>query len=213
MSAQSGPPPTRSTVVVVDDNENLLVRIRSVLRGAGYEVWAYASGAEFLRAVRPGPPCCFLLDVDMPGLSGLDIQKQLLNAPEAPSVVFMTGLRDVGHSIQAFRRGAVDFLLKPFANEVLLEAVARALRCSWEQHIRDEQVKDARARLATLTPREREVCLLVAEGLTSREIGSRLGVAEGTVALHRAHLMSKLAVESLAEVVRLVDLAGSATPA
>ena len=122
-------------------------------------------------------------------------------------VVFMTGLRDVPTTIQALKSGAVDFLLKPFADDVLLAAISRAVEQSRVHAAVRESVKEARDRLAALTPREDEVCRLVVDGMTSREIAPRLGIAESTVSIHRAHIMAKLHASSVAEVVRLVDLA------
>jgi FixJ family two-component response regulator len=195
-------------VVVVDDYEQILVRLRRLLGEAGYAVSTHASASEFLAAPLPAPPCCVLLDVDMPGMSGLEAQRSLLRTSKAVPVVFMTGLRDVSTTIEALKNGASDFLLKPFSNEVLLAAVEKAVRRGVELQAALDAVERARARLAVLTPREREVCQLVAEGLTSREIAVKLGMAESTVSLHRAHLMAKLQAGSVAEVVRLVDLAG-----
>lgn len=196
-------------VVVVDDYEQILARLYRLLTEAGYEVRTHASATDFLGAPLPEPPCCVLLDVDMPGMSGLEAQRSLLSASNAVPVVFMTGLRDVPTTIEALKNGASDFLLKPFSNDVLLAAVEKAIRRGVEQQAAREAVERARARLAALTLREREVCQLVAEGLTSREIAVKLGMAESTVSLHRAHLMAKLQAGSVAEVVRLVDLAGA----
>ncbi len=195
-------------VVVVDDYEQILARLYRLLTDAGYEVRTYASATDFLAAPLPEPPCCVLLDVDMPGKSGLETQRNLLSASKAVPVVFMTGLRDVPTTIEALKNGASDFLLKPFTNEVLLAAVEKAVQRGVAAQAARDAVERARVRLAGLTPREREVCQLVAEGLTSREIAVKLGMAESTVSLHRAHLMAKLQAGSVAEVVRLVDQAG-----
>jgi FixJ family two-component response regulator len=195
-------------VVVVDDYEQILARLYRLLSEAGYEVRTYASATDFLAAPLPEPPCCVVLDVDMPGMSGLEAQRTLLSASRAVPVVFMTGLRDVPTTIEALKNGASDFLLKPFSNEVLLAAIEKAIQRGVAQQAARDVVEGARVRLAALTPREREVCQLVAEGLTSREIAARLGMAESTVSLHRAHVMAKLQAGSVAEVVRLVDLAG-----
>jgi FixJ family two-component response regulator len=200
-------------VVIVDDYEQILSRLRKVLVDAGHEVSTYSSATEFLASALPEPPCCVLLDVDMPGVSGLEAQRNLLRMSSAVPVVFMTGLRDVPTTIEAFKNGASDFLLKPFSNEVLLSAVERAVQRGVELQAQRDAVDRARARLASLTPRERDVCLLVSEGLTSREIATKLGMAESTVSLHRAHLMTKLEAGSVAEVVRLVDLARATSPA
>ncbi len=193
-------------VFVVDDSEDVLFTLRRALVRNGYEVITFSSAVEFLREAHPEPPCCVLLDVHMPDMSGLDVQQRLLQASQAAPIVFMTGFRDVPVTVQALKNGAVDFLLKPFSDATLLEAVEQAVKQSlaWDRKRREQDA--ARQRLGALTPREREVCSLVAEGLTSREIGAKLGMAESTVALHRAHMMAKLKAESVADVVRLVDL-------
>lgn len=199
-------------VVVVDDFVDLLDRLRLVLVRAGYEVSTYAKPSEFLLAPRPTPPCCLLLDLEMPEVSGLAIQQELLRGGDAVPTVFMTGHRDVPATIQAMKNGATDFLLKPFSNGDLLDAVARAVNRSVEQEAARQAVARARERLAALSPREREVCLLVAQGLTSREIAERLGTAESTISVHRVRIMAKLKADSVPDLVRLVDLAGSGPP-
>ncbi len=203
---------TAACVFVVDDNEDVLFNLRRVLQRAGYTVHAFSSAIEFLRDARPEPPCCVLLDVHMPDMSGLDVQQRLLRSSITAPIVFITGYQEVPVSVQALKSGAVDFLLKPFGDEALLEAVDRAVRQSVDSARKHRELEAARQRLAALTPREREVCTLVAEGFTSREIGERLGTAESTVALHRAHMMAKLQASSVADVVRTVDLAGVQRP-
>lgn len=194
-------------VVIVDDFEELLARLEKVLTLSGYEVATYASPTAFLKAPRPAAPCCLVLDVDMPELTGLEVQRALVINGQAMPMVFMTGHRDLPTAIQAMKGGAVDFLLKPFGDEDLLGAVARAIAQSAAQTAAREVVHQAKQRLDSLTPREHEVCLLVAEGLTSKEIGERLGVAESTISVHRSRIMAKLDASSIADVVRLVDLA------
>jgi FixJ family two-component response regulator len=193
-------------VVVVDDFEELLERLEKVLVHAGYTASTYASPTAFLKAPRPSPPCCLILDVDMPELTGLEVQRALLHNGQAMPMVFMTGHRDLPTAIEAMKGGAVDFLLKPFTDEALLGAVARAIAQSAAQTAAREVVDQAKRRLDSLTPREHEVCLLVAEGLTSREIGEKLGVAESTISVHRSRIMAKLEAGSIADIVRLVDL-------
>jgi FixJ family two-component response regulator len=195
-------------VAVVDDFEELLVRLEKVLAHAGYNVATYASPTAFLKAPRPQPPCCVLLDVEMPELSGIEVQRTLLAGGQAVPMVFMSGHRDLPAAIQAMKGGALDFLLKPFDDTTLLAAVARAIAHSASLSAAREVVELARRRLDSLTPREHEVCLLVAEGLTSKEIGEKLGVAESTISVHRSRIMAKLEAASIADVVRLVDLAG-----
>jgi FixJ family two-component response regulator len=206
---QPGGEPVNETarVVVVDDFEELLARLKKVLTRGGYEVTTFSSPTAFLQALPPAPPCCLLLDVEMPELSGLQVQERLLASGHAVPMVFMSGHHDLPAAIRALKSGAVDFLLKPFDDAALLSAVARAVAESAVHLASHELVAEARRRLDGLTPREHEVCLLVAEGLTSREIAERLGGAESTVSVHRARIMSKLQVGSIADLVRLVDLA------
>ena len=147
--------------------------------------------------------------MNMPQISGLEGEQRLLKMSNSHPVIFMTGLRDVPITIQALKNGAVDFLLKPFTSEVLCSAVARAIERSIANESARRSVDEARARLDELTPRERQVCRLVADGMTSKEIATELGMAESTVSLHRAHILTKLDAKSVAEIVRLVDLAKS----
>jgi FixJ family two-component response regulator len=196
-----------ASVLVVDSDLLVLKSLRGVLTNAGYDVTTYSSATDFFAAAFPSAPRCVVLDVDMPGMSGLEAQRHLLRSSESVPVIFTTGVRDVPTAVEALKAGAVDFLLKPFGEGVLLAAVARAVQRSIVLAKGQQAVSRACRLLSSLTRRQREVCQLVADGLTSREIAQRLGTAQCTISLHRARVMTKLRVRSVAEVVRVVVLA------
>ncbi len=193
----------RGFVIVVDDDQGILQALRRLLERAGYRVETYSSPLEFLSAGPPTSPGCLLLDVEMPGLNGLELQEALLRSDHPMSSVFVTGHGDVPRSVKAMKAGAVDVLLKPFANEEVLRAVAAAIERSERVVGERHALSGVRDRLARLTHREREVCDLVAEGLTSKEIAERLGTAEKTISVHRGRVMAKMQVRSVADLVRL----------
>jgi FixJ family two-component response regulator len=197
----------RPRVYVVDDDEVLLATVARVLTRAGHDVQTYATPREFLDRARPERTSCVLLDIEMPGQSGLDLQELLARGPAGPAVVFISAHADVPATLRALKGGAVDLLQKPFDNVQLLRAVSMALRQSGERAALREAQAAAAARLASLTPREREVCERVGVGRKNREIAAELGIAETTVGLHRARIMKKVGVASLAELVLLVERA------
>lgn len=199
-------------VFVVDDDEQVLRPLIRILRKAGYRVEAYSSPRDFLDRAKVEPPCCLLLDVQMPEITGLDLQAIFAKGEVPPAIVFMSGVADVPTSVRAMKAGAFDFLPKPFVREQLLEAVAGAMEKNRERAAAHAQVIAARARLARLTPRERQVCEGLARGLRSKEIAQELGAAEKTVNIHRSRVMSKLAVRSVADLVRLVARAAGESP-
>jgi len=194
-------------VCVVDDDLVFLRTIEAFLRSAGLEVEAFRSARAFL-ARSPGvPPACLVLDLDMPELSGLELQEALGRSGAGPPVVFVSGAADVPSSVKAMLGGAVDFLTKPFPRQALLSAIEDAVaREARERSEREESARIA-ALLAGLTARERQVCDLVAEGLPNKQVGALLGTTENTVKIHRSRAMRKLRVGSLAELVRLLDRA------
>lgn len=199
-----GQPPQ---VYLLDDDELVLRTLARVLRRAGYEVAAYSTPSAFLAEAALTPPCCVVLDVHLPEMDGVQLQQRLAAHPHPPSVVFISGGADVTTSVRAMKAGAVDFLPKPFANRDLLTAVAAALRLAEERTRATDGVREARQRLARLTPREREVCEGVARGLKSKEIAAELGAAVKTVNVHRSRVMGKLGVTSVAALVKLLDRA------
>jgi FixJ family two-component response regulator len=194
-------------VYVLDDEECVLTAIGRTLRRAGYEVVTFKSPRAFLQEARLDPPCCLVLDLHMPELNGVEIQERLGSAEQPPSIVFISGAGDVGTSVKAMKAGAVDFLAKPFETVDLLNAVQVALRRAEERLAKRTEMAGARALLARLTPREREVCNLVVSGLRSKEIADELGSAVKTVNIHRSRIMSKLGTTTVVELVHLLERA------
>ena len=194
-------------VHVVDDDASLRRALIFLLESVGWEVIAHASAEEFLGAFdRTRRPACLVLDIRMPLMSGLELQQMLHGRGIHLPIVFLTGHGDVGIAVQAMKFGACDFIEKPFKDQVLIDAVGRALRRDLEQR-GEERERDALCeRLARLSPRELEVARLVAEGLPSKTISTRLDISERTVQVHRLHLMAKLEIRSVAELARLVLL-------
>ncbi|MCM2333275.1 MAG: response regulator [Anaeromyxobacteraceae bacterium] len=195
-------------VYLLDDDELVLRTLTRVLRRAGYRVAAFSSPRAFLTGAALSPPCCVLLDVHMPEMGGEQIQQKIQATTAPPPIVFISGGSDIPTSVRVMKAGAVDFLPKPFANKDLLAAVAGALGVAEERCRAGDGAREARARLARLTPREREVCDGVARGLKSKEIAAELGAAVKTVNVHRSRVMAKLGVSSVAALVKLVDRAG-----
>jgi len=199
---------TGPTVFVVDDDPSVLRSLDRLLRSAGYAVEAYASPRAFLERVQRAPldgAGCVVLDLRMPDLGGIELQEELAQYGCLLPIVFLTGHGDVSSSVRAMKAGAVDFLTKPCDDTDLIAAVERALARDAEARAAREEKRALQERFEALTPREREVCLLVAQGLLNKQIAAELGTAEKTVKVHRGRVMEKLGVESLAELVRLVD--------
>jgi len=192
-------------VYVLDDEETVLSVLGRTLRRAGYEVSTFSSPKRFLEEAQLEPPCCLVLDVHMPEINGVEIQARLAELSQPPSIVFMSGVPDVTATVKAMKGGAIDFLAKPFESKELLSAVELALSRASERLAARAVAAQAVALLARLTPREREVCELVARGLRSKEIADELGAAVKTVNIHRSRIMSKLGVTSVVELVRLLE--------
>jgi RNA polymerase sigma factor (sigma-70 family) len=199
------PPGTR--VAIVDDDPVFLRTLETFLRGAGLAVEAFRSAGDFLARGAGPRPECVVLDLDMPGLSGLELQEALGAREEGPPVVFVSGMADVPSSVKAMHRGAVDFLTKPFPREELLAAIGRAVERSARRRAEGEERQALAARLARLSPRERQVCALVVQGLLNKQIGAELGTSENTVKVHRSRAMHKLGASALPDLVRLLDRA------
>ena len=200
--------PPSSTVFVVDDAAPVRKALSRLLRTAGFTVAAFASAEEFLAQYDPHTPGCLVIDLVMPAVSGLELQSILAQKGSVLPIIFLTAHGDIPKSVQAMKHGASDFLTKPVNDEDLLAAVRVAIEK--DRALRREQVElsEVRARLATLTPREREVLEYVVAGKLNKEIAGDLGTVEQTVKVHRAHVMQKMRVQSLAELVRLTERCG-----
>ncbi|GAB3537858.1 response regulator transcription factor [Noviherbaspirillum agri] len=197
--------PEQCLVHVVDDDAGLRRSLRFLLESVGWKVQLHASAEEFLSlAAPPLQPSCILLDIRMPAMSGLELQQVLRERGIPMQIIFMTGHADVSMAVQAMKSGAADFIEKPFKDQVVLDAVAAAIRRSAEA-VQEEQVKTkARAVLASLSPREKEVARLVALGQPNKLIATALGISEKTVHIHRQHVMEKAGLSSAAELARLM---------
>jgi FixJ family two-component response regulator len=190
-------------VFVVDDDASVRKSLARLVKAAGYEAETFASVRDFLARRPHEGPCCLVLDVRMPGLSGLDLQEALKAAGQRLAIVFITGHRDVPVSVKAMKGGAVDFLTKPVDERTLLGAIEQAVARTLADRRQQARVMEIRGRITTLTPREAAVFALVVTGMLNKQIGSELGIAEKTVKVHRARVMEKMRAGSLAELVRL----------
>ena len=197
-----------ASVFVVDDDPSVRKSLTRLIESAGYTVEAFASARDFLKAATAGGPCCLVLDVRMPGMTGLDLQRTLAQAVHRIPIVFVTGQGDIPMTVTAMKAGAVDFLTKPFAARDLLDAVQRAVEKDTRNLGTEARSRSLHARVKTLTPRERQVFALVVTGMLNKQIAAQLGVVEKTVKVHRARVMDKMRAGSFAELVRLADAAG-----
>lgn len=193
---------------VVDDDPSFRTAVTRLLRAAKYEVRAYASAPEFLDSEPGGEPGCILLDLRMPGASGLDLQESLARMEERLPIIFLTGHGDIPASVRAMKAGAVDFLTKPVRRETLLAAVQNALRIDAKGRAARAALRELQNRYQNLTSREREVLAHVVSGKLNKQIAFDLGAAERTIKAHRASIMEKLGVQSVAELVRLAQELG-----
>lgn len=195
-----------SVVCVIDDDVDVRESLSGLLRSVGLEVALFSSAAEFL-GKRPSPTVgCLIVDIRLPGLSGLDFQAELTRRQLQLPIIFITGHGDIPMSVKAMKAGAVEFLTKPFREQDMLDAVREALDRDNERRREDYRLSDLRARLETLSPREREVVGLVTLGRMNKQVAAALGISEITVKVHRHNAMKKLGARSLAELVRIADL-------
>ena len=199
-----------ATIYVVDDDPSVRKGLSRLISSVGFSVEAFASAREFLE-VRPNEtgPCCVVLDVRMPGLSGLDLQEELSKrASYVIPIIFITGHGDIPMTVRAMKRGAVDFLTKPFNDQQLLDAINVAIDNDRGARVEMSEVDVLMQRVDRLTPRERQVMALVITGMLNKQIAYQLGISEKTVKVHRGHVMEKLEIDSVAELVRLAQKVG-----
>jgi FixJ family two-component response regulator len=194
-----------SIVFVVDDDPRVRDSLESLLQSVGQASASYATARTFLDAARPDLPACLVLDVRLPEQGGLDLQRALAEQGVRLPVIIITGHGDIPMSVAAMKAGAIDFLTKPFRDQDLLDAIQRSIRLDRERRTEAAELELLRQRHAALTPREREVMAMVAEGLVNKQIAAALKVKEITVKVHRAQVMHKLGARSLAELVRIAD--------
>jgi len=193
------------TVAVIDDDLSVREALQGLLETAALNVELYASPREYLQARRSDQPSCIILDVRLPGSSGLDFQRDLADAGMRIPIIFITGHGDIPMTVQAMKAGAVEFLTKPYRDQALLEAVFSAIEKDRDRRANDSELATWRARFETLSAREREVFVLIASGEQSKQIAGTMGISDVTVRVHRREIMRKLQAKSVAELVRIAD--------
>ncbi len=209
MTAQTQPRDNmREIVFVVDDDSSVREAVKDLLASVGLEVQAFASAREFLSGPRPDAPGCLVLDIRMPGTSGLDLQRKMADLDIKTPIIFITAHGDVHQSVRAMKAGAIELLTKPFRDEDLLEAIQSAIGRDRERREKDGLLAELRNRFADLNSGERDVLVLVAQGLLNKQIAAALGVSEITVKVRRGQMMRKMQADSLADLIRMADKLG-----
>jgi FixJ family two-component response regulator len=204
-NAKSSERPPESVVLVVDDDASMRQALDGLFRSVGLEVRVFGSTSELMRGELPNVPSCLVLDIRLPGVSGLEFQADMASAGIQLPIIFMTGHGDIPMSVQAMKAGAVDFLTKPFRHQDMIHAVHRALAADRKRRA-ELEVREGWQRLyGSLTAREREIMTLVTSGLKNKRIAAELGISEITVKIHRLHIMRKMRVQSIADLVRIAD--------
>lgn len=196
------------TVFVVDDDPSVRMALANLFRSVGLRAEVFGSAPDFLQSTLPDVASCLVLDIRLPGLSGLDFQVELAHADIHIPIIFVTGHGDIPMTVRAMKAGAVDFLSKPFRDQDMLDAVTMAIERDRKRRTDARTIADLRAHFERLTPREREVLPLVASGLMNKQIAAEIGLAQITVKIHRGHIMKKMEARSLADLVRMAETLG-----
>ena len=202
------PQDSSATIAIVDDDRSVREGLSSLFRSVGWGVETFASAREFLTHSGAEPPTCVVLDLQLPGLSGLDLQKRMAEVGLEVPIVFLTGHGDIPASVQAMKAGAVEFLTKPFDEEKLLEAVREAVERHRQSRKQHDERRELRKRYASLTPREQEVMQHVIAGMLNKQVAAELNITEYTVKIHRGRVMCKMCANSLADLVRMGEILG-----
>ena len=198
-------PDAQPTVLVIDDDPELRASVGRLLRSTGLDTQLFASISDFFKSDPPDGPTCLVLDVRLPGQSGLDLQRELAGANRDLPIIFITGHGDIPMSVQAMKGGAIEFLMKPFRDQDLLDAIQVGLSRDRARRENEKALAALRQRFASLSPREREIMIQVARGRLSKQIAGDMGITETTVKVHRSRAMRKMNVRSLPELGRMVD--------
>ena len=210
--SSSQPGQAAPSIYVIDDDRSVREALSSLFRSVGYKVQLFESTSEFMQAKRADANSCLVLDIRLPGVSGLDLQSHLNREQIQIPIIFMTGHGDIPMSVRAMKAGAIDFLAKPFRDQDMLDAVATALETDRKRRDSEQSVAAVRSAFETLTPREREIMQFVTSGLMNKQVAGKLGLSEITVKIHRGNVMKKMACQSLADLVRMAGLLGLNPP-